>query len=93
MPSMPNSSTPTDPAGPAAAGPIGLPPSAAHAPPELPPAIVGWRWAPVWVLAYVALLFAPGIAETALSLGAITMLVKLVLARIEGMEGWSKLME
>ncbi|UJB18282.1 O-antigen ligase family protein [Lysobacter gummosus] len=81
MPSMPNSSTPTDPNGPAAAAPIGLPPSTAHAPPELPPAIVGWRWAPVWVLAYVALLFAPGIAETALSLGAITMLVKLVLAR------------
>lgn len=50
-------------------------------PPPPPRAIGGWRWAPAWVLAYVALLFAPGVAESVLSLGAIAMLVKLVLAR------------
>lgn len=82
MPSMPNSSTPPEIAAEAgvATSALGAPPSG-HAPSNQPPAIVGWRWAPVWVLAYVALLFAPGIAETALSLGAITMLVKLVLQR------------
>ncbi|MGO1070071.1 O-antigen ligase family protein [Lysobacter sp. CA199] len=52
-----------------------------RAPSLRPPEIVGWRWAPVWVLAYVALLFAPGVAEAVLSLGAVTMLVKLVLQR------------
>lgn len=46
-----------------------------------PAAVSGWRWAPAWVLAYVALLFAPGYAEAVLSLGALTMLVKLALAR------------
>ncbi len=83
MPSMPNSSTPPDAAVAAATGESVADPVhwAGARPPELPPAIVGWRWAPAWILAYVALLFAPGIAETVLSLGAITMLVKLVLAR------------
>ena len=31
----------------------------------------GWRWAPAWVLAFVALWPAPGYAEAALALGAI----------------------
>ncbi|MEI2456682.1 O-antigen ligase [Lysobacter firmicutimachus] len=44
-------------------------------------AIVGWRWAPAWILTYVALLFAPGYAEGVLTLGALTALVKLALAR------------
>ncbi|MGO1002610.1 O-antigen ligase family protein [Lysobacter sp. CA196] len=50
-------------------------------PGETPNAIVGWRWAPAWILAYVALLFAPGYAETVLTLGALTALVRLVLVR------------
>ncbi|MBW8810316.1 MAG: O-antigen ligase family protein, partial [Lysobacter sp.] len=80
---MPNSSTAPDAALAAATGEGVADPAhwAGARPPEPPPAIVGWRWAPVWILAYVALLFAPGIAETVLSLGAITMLVKLVMAR------------
>src|SRR5687768_7554870 len=57
-------------------------PESATAPPgDAPHAIVGWRWAPAWILAYVALLFAPGYAETVLSLGALTALVRLVVAR------------
>ncbi|MBW4820770.1 hypothetical protein KJE23_09700, partial [Streptococcus salivarius] len=63
MPSMPNSSMPE----PAAPSPAALGPAAAGAMP--PPEIGGWRWAPVWILAYVALLFAPGFAEAVLSLG------------------------
>lgn len=70
MPSMPNSSM-----APTAAEP------GAPAPPEPRHAIVGWRWAPAWILAYVALLFAPGYAEGVLTLGALTALVKLALAR------------
>lgn len=50
--------------------------------PAPPQEIAGWRWAPAWVLAYVALLFAPGVAEAVLSLGALTMLVKLALGRM-----------
>ncbi len=74
MPSMPNSSMPHTAPDPATAS-SGPPPA------EAPHAIVGWRWAPAWILAYVALLFAPGYAETVLTLGALTALVRLVLVR------------
>lgn len=82
MPSMPNSSMP-EPAAPSPGAPASFAADAAGAMRAPPPQeIVGWRWAPVWVLAYVALLFAPGFAETVLSLGALTMLVKLALGRM-----------
>ena len=38
----------------------------------------GWRWAPAWVLAFVALWPAPGYAEGVLALGALAGLVKLL---------------
>lgn len=44
----------------------------------------GWRWAPAWVLAFVALWPAPGYAEAALALGAIAGIVKLVTSRFRG---------
>ncbi|MCD7097693.1 O-antigen ligase family protein [Stenotrophomonas sp. MMGLT7] len=42
----------------------------------------GWRWAPAWVLAYVAMWPAPGIAEGLLSLGALLVLAKSVAGRL-----------
>lgn len=47
-------------------------------------AVVGWRWAPAWVLAFVALWPAPGYAEGVLALGALAGLVKLVASRFRG---------
>lgn len=44
----------------------------------------GWRWAPAWVLAFVALWPAPGYAEGVLALGALAGLVKLVGSRFRG---------
>lgn len=44
----------------------------------------GWRWAPAWVLAHVALWPAPGIAEGVLVLGALVALVLLVVSRFRG---------
>jgi O-antigen ligase len=44
----------------------------------------GWRWAPVWVLAFVALWPAPGYAEAVMVLGALAAIVKLLLARFRG---------
>ena len=44
----------------------------------------GWRWAPVWVLAFVALWPAPGYAEGVLALGALAGLIKLVGSRFRG---------
>ncbi|PJK08972.1 hypothetical protein CO608_08030 [Lysobacteraceae bacterium NML08-0793] len=44
----------------------------------------GWRWAPAWVLAYVAFWPASRISEAILSLGAITALVILLKARFRG---------
>ena len=44
----------------------------------------GWRWAPAWVLAYVALWPAPGYAEGVLVLGAIAALWRLVASRFRG---------
>lgn len=44
----------------------------------------GWRWAPAWVLAFVALWPAPGYAEGVLVLGALAAIVKLVSSRFRG---------
>ena len=44
----------------------------------------GWRWAPAWVLAFVALWPAPGYAEGVLVLGALAAIFKLLLARFRG---------
>ncbi len=41
------------------------------------------RWAPWWVLAYVALWPLPGIAETVLGLGAIYAAVRMVIRRLQ----------
>ncbi|HVI58096.1 MAG TPA: O-antigen ligase family protein [Luteimonas sp.] len=48
------------------------------------PAPAGWRWAPYWVLAFVALWPAPGIAEGVLVLGALAAIVKLLATRFRG---------
>src|SRR5690606_21209604 len=48
------------------------------------PMASGWRWAPAWVLAYVALWPAPGYAEAVLVLGALVALWKLVGSRFRG---------
>jgi O-antigen ligase len=48
------------------------------------PAATGWRWAPHWVLAFVALWPAPGYAEGVMVLGALVAIVKLLLARFRG---------
>ena len=42
---------------------------------------VGWRWAPAWVLAFVALWPAPGYAEAIMVLGALAAIARLLLAR------------
>src|SRR5687768_13337308 len=44
----------------------------------------GWRWAPAWVLAFVALWPAPGYAEAIMVLGALAAIAKLLLARFRG---------
>ena len=44
----------------------------------------GWRWAPTWVLAYVALWPAPGYAEGVLVLGAFAAIVRLLSSRFRG---------
>ena len=44
----------------------------------------GWRWAPAWVLAFVALWPAPGIAEGVMVLGALAAIVLLLRARVGG---------
>jgi O-antigen ligase len=44
----------------------------------------GWRWAPAWVLAFVALWPAPGYAEAVLVLGALAAVFKLLLVRFRG---------
>ena len=44
----------------------------------------GWRWAPAWVLAHVALWPAPGYAEGVLVLGALAALVMLIARRFRG---------
>jgi O-antigen ligase len=44
----------------------------------------GWRWAPFWVLAFVALWPASGVAEGVMVLGALFAIGKLLLARFRG---------
>ena len=44
----------------------------------------GWRWAPAWVLAYVALWPAPGYAEAVLVIGALVAMFLLVRTRFRG---------
>ncbi|QNP41553.1 O-antigen ligase family protein [Lysobacter solisilvae (ex Woo and Kim 2020)] len=51
-------------------------------PPGAQPA--GWRWAPAWILTYVALWPAPGYAEAVLVLGALAAIVHLLLSRFRG---------
>ena len=58
-------------------------PSAPIAPDALR-APVGWRWAPAWVLAFVALWPAPGYAEAVMVLGSLAAIVRLLLARFRG---------
>ena len=70
MPSIPNSSINPAPADRAV---IASAPGS-HAP-------QGWRWAPAWILAYVALWPAPGYAEGVLVLGALVAIAKLLASR------------
>ena len=58
--------------------------SATPAPTPVHASAAGWRWAPAWVLAFVALWPAPGYAEGVLALGALAGLVKLVASRFRG---------
>ena len=44
----------------------------------------GWRWAPAWVLTFVALWPARGVAEAVLVLGALAGLAKLLASRFRG---------
>jgi len=44
----------------------------------------GWRWAPHWVLAFVALWPAPGYAEAVMVLGALAAIVHLLVGRFRG---------
>jgi len=44
----------------------------------------GWRWAPAWVLAFVALWPAPGYAEAVMVLGALAAIARLLLVRFRG---------
>ncbi len=46
--------------------------------------IHGWRWAPAWVLTFVALWPAPGYAEAVMVLGALAAIVRLLLDRFRG---------
>ncbi|RPE75771.1 O-antigen ligase family protein [Vulcaniibacterium tengchongense] len=57
-------------------------PGADPAPPAPRPR--GWRWAPAWILAFVALWPAPGYAEGVLALGALLTLVGLLASRFRG---------
>ena len=41
----------------------------------------GWRWAPAWVLTFVALWPAPGYAEAVMVLGALAAIVRLLMDR------------
>jgi O-antigen ligase len=59
------------------AGPASIESDAARAP-------IGWRWAPVWILAFVALWPAPGYAEAVMVLGALAAIARLLLVRFRG---------
>jgi O-antigen ligase len=53
-------------------------------PTPLPEMAAGWRWAPAWVLAFVALWPAPGVAEGVMVLGALAAIARLLLVRFRG---------
>ncbi|HVI25243.1 MAG TPA: O-antigen ligase [Xanthomonadaceae bacterium] len=53
-------------------------------PNHTPEAATGWRWAPAWVLAFVALWPAPGVAEGVMVLGALAAIARLLLVRFRG---------
>lgn len=55
------------------------PPSPAESTPA-----AGWRWAPPWVLAFVALWPAPGYAEAVMVLGALAAIIHLLVGRFRG---------
>jgi len=59
-----------------------MPTSLADATPPLRDERAG-RWAPWWVLAYVALWPLPGIAETVLGLGALYAAARMVIRRVQ----------
>ncbi len=67
-------------------GPTNDMPSTDMPSPEAGPlrAPVGWRWAPAWVLAFVALWPAPGYAEAVMVLGALAAIVRLLIVRFQG---------
>lgn len=46
--------------------------------------VQGWRWAPAWVLTFVALWSAPGYAEGVMVLGALAAIIRLLSARFRG---------
>ena len=58
--------------------------SATPATPSPADARAGWRWAPHWVLAFVALWPAPGYAEGVMVLGALAAIIKLSATRFRG---------
>lgn len=51
---------------------------------DAPHAPAGWRWAPFWVLAFVALWPVPGVAQGVLSLGALIAIGRLLYVRFRG---------
>ncbi len=51
---------------------------------SLSPPRDGWRWAPAWVLAFVALWPAPGFAEGVMVLGALAAIIRLLFVRFRG---------
>jgi O-antigen ligase len=55
-----------------------------HADPPSMQTPAGWRWAPAWVLAFVALWPAPGYAEGVMVLGALAAIVRLLASRFRG---------
>jgi O-antigen ligase len=61
--------------------PIVVPPATPTSPSVAP---VGWRWAPAWVLTFVALWPAPGYAEGVMVLGALVAIARLLLGRFRG---------
>ncbi len=51
---------------------------------DTPTVSAGWRWAPFWVLAFVALWPMPGIAEGVMVLGALAAIGRLLFVRFRG---------
>lgn len=60
-----------------------------HEPPTAPDStqpVPGWRWAPGWILLFVALWPAPGYAEGVMVLGALAAIARLLVQRFRGSE-------